>query len=169
VRASAGRRRCARGVVGLGGADSKEWRPVLAYRAAHPPKPGQEPKDGQNAPDAGTGGPSGRQALLQRQVHLSEAHQAEAVALYMSGVPVKEIAQRFGIHRVTVSEICKRHGVELRSTTRRMTDEQAEIAARRYQEGASLAAIGKELDLNASTIWNRLIKAGVEMRPRRGK
>jgi transposase-like protein len=124
---------------------------------------------GSKALDAGAGAPSGRQAPLQHQVHLSEVRQAEAVALYESGAPIKEIAQRFGIHRVTVSEICKRHGVELRSTTRRMTDEQVGIAAHLYREGASLATIGKELGVNASTVWNRLIKAGVEMRPARGK
>lgn len=156
-------------MVVLGGADSKEWQPLLAYRAAHPPKPGEEPHEGPKGTDAGTGGLSGWQVSLQHQVHLSEARQAEVVALYESGAPIKEIAQRFRVHRVTVSEICKRHGVELRSTKRRMTEEQVEIAARRYREGASLATIGKELGLNASTIWNRLIKSGVEMRPSRSK
>lgn len=102
--------------------------------------------------------------LTHHQVHLSEARQAEAVAQYVSGAPVKEIANRFGVHRVTVSEICKRHGVEFHSTTRRVTKEQAEIAVCRCGEGASLTAIGKEFGLSPSTIWKRLVKVGVELR-----
>lgn len=138
----------------------------LVFRAAHPPKPG---KEGRNASGSGVCGASRWQTLAQHQLDLSEARQAEAIALYTSGAPVKEIARRFDIHHITVSEICKRHGIGLQDTTRRTNDGQVGIAARRYRGGASLATIGKELGANTSTVWNRLIKVGVEMRPPRGK
>ena len=79
----------------------------------------------------------------------------------MSGAPVKEIAKEFGIHRVTVSEICKRYGVELRSTKRRMTSAQVEFAARRYMEGVSLATTGKEVDIRDVALLHAYVDAAM--------
>jgi hypothetical protein len=38
----------------------------------------------------------------------------ELIKEYEQQATVKELAQRFGIHRLTVSALLKRHGIELR-------------------------------------------------------
>jgi hypothetical protein len=51
-----------------------------------------------------------------RQSHhrLSQAEVAELIVAYREQASVKELAQRFGIHRVTVTALLRRRGVELR-------------------------------------------------------
>ena len=152
-------------MVDLAGADSKEWQRVLAYRAAHPPKAAKDATEERKGPETGGRGPEAPKP----QVHLPLNRQLEVVALYKEGVAVKDIAERFNIHRRTVSVICERHGVELRNKTRGLTDEQLQIAISRYEEGASLATVGTELGLNATTVRNHLLTAGVRMRRHAGE
>ncbi|QXB43467.1 helix-turn-helix domain-containing protein [Jonesia denitrificans] len=126
-------------VVGLGSDHYKEWRPLLAYRAGCPP-----------------------------QLHLPIEQQLEVVELYKAGVSVKEIAERFHIHRATVSEICKRRCVPPRNESRGLTREQVQGAALRYVQGASLATVAKEFGSTPTTIRTALMAVGIEMRPARG-
>lgn len=147
--------------MGLAGADSKEWRPVLAYRATHLPKAVSAPATEGNTPEAATSGPK-------TQVHLPLNRQVELVASYQDGVPIKEIARRFGTNPKTVSVICKRHGVELRNSVRALSDAQLQVAIRRYADGASRATIAREMGVNDTTVRNLLVAAGVRTRPRRG-
>jgi Mn-dependent DtxR family transcriptional regulator len=39
---------------------------------------------------------------------------AELIKDYERQVPVKELAERFGVHRLTVTALLRRHGVQLR-------------------------------------------------------
>lgn len=151
-------------MVGLAGADAKEWQPILAHRAAHPPKAAMDTAEAPKGPETSGHGA----AAPKSQVHLPLNRQLEVVALYKEGIAVKEIAARFNIHRRTVSVICERHGVELRNKTRGLTDEQLQIAIRRYEEGASLATVGAELGINATTVRKHLLATGVQMRSLRG-
>jgi len=102
-------------------------------------------------------------------VHLPAKRQLEVVALYHEGVPVKEIAEQFKIHRATVGEICKRHGVQLRNPNRGMDDAQIRVATHTYESGASLATVGKQLGLSVGTVRRALLGAGVKLRSRPGR
>lgn len=154
-------------LVGLGSDHYKEWRPLLAYRACCPPKPRREPTEPPEAPDTAPQAVSGRRGR-KPQLHLSIEQQLKVVELYKAGVSVKEIAERFHIHRATVSEICKRRCVPLRNESRGLTREQVQGAALRYVQGASLATVAKEFGSTPTTIRTALMAAGIEMRPPRG-
>lgn len=154
-------------MVDLGSDHYKEWRPLLAYRAGCPPQPSQTPAEPPEAPDTAPQAVSGRRGR-KPQLHLPIEQQLEVVELYKAGVSVKEIAERFHIHRATVSEICKRRRVPLRNESRGLTREQVQGAALRYVQGASLATVAKEFGSTPTTIRTALMAAGIEMRPARG-
>jgi hypothetical protein len=75
---------------------------------------------------------------------------------------VKELAQRFGIHRVTVTTLLRRHGVELRRAG--LVPHDIPMAARLYSQGWSLARLGSKYSVDPATVWRALRAAGVEMR-----
>lgn len=151
----------------LGSDHYKEWRLLLAYRAGCPPKPRREQAEPPEAPDTAPQAVSGRRGR-KPQLHLPIEQQLEVVELYKAGVSVKEIAERFHIHRATVSEICNRRCVALRNESRGLTREQVQGAALRYVQGASLATVAKEFGSTPTTIRTALMAAGIEMRPARG-
>lgn len=77
-----------------------------------------------------------------------------------------ELGRRFNIHRTTVSGILHRHGVTMRGTG--LTPEQIDEAVKLYEDGWSLARIGKHLGVNDMTVRSRLLERGVKLRPRPG-
>jgi hypothetical protein len=67
-------------------------------------------------------------------------------AAYRNGETIKELAGRYGIHRVTAASMLRRLGVERRRAG--LSDEQVDEASRLYPEGWSLARL-------AGAIWRR--------------
>lgn len=88
------------------------------------------------------------------QVRLSEARAQQVVSEYRRGKTVYQLSNAFGCHRTTISEILKRHNVILRGTS--PTPEQADEMVRLYEDGMSLAKVGKQLGFNASTVLAQL-------------
>jgi transposase len=82
---------------------------------------------------------------------------------YEQGALVKELAERFGVHRVTVTALLERHEVELRRSG--LVSEVIPIVARMYSRGWSCARLGELFGVDASTVWRALRVAGVKMRP----
>ena len=78
-----------------------------------------------------------------------------------------ELAERYGIHRRTVSTILKRHGVPTRASA--LSPAQIQHAVLLYAQGQSLAKIGKALGVDAGTIHVRLREQGVQMRDTHGR
>ncbi len=95
----------------------------------------------------------------QVQNHQNKPRTEAVIDAYAAGVPVKEIAAEFGIARQTVTEICKREGVALRPK-RALSPSQIQEAARRYDSGDSLVAVGKYLRVDAETVRHALRAAG---------
>jgi predicted DNA binding protein len=79
-----------------------------------------------------------------------------------------QLAERFHISRTTVMAHLDRHHVQRRSVAKHWDDDALAAAADAYTEGASLAAIAKPHDLDPQTVANRLRRAGIKIRPRRG-
>jgi hypothetical protein len=79
----------------------------------------------------------GRPVSRRTQIRLGSRQAKALAAAYRDGKTIKELSQRFGIHRTTVTTVLGRHGVE----TRRAGLLPAEVpaAATMYDQGWSLA------------------------------
>jgi DNA-binding MarR family transcriptional regulator len=89
------------------------------------------------------------------------------VQRYQAGDLMTELAERYGIHRRTVSAILKRHGVPTRASG--LSPEQIQRAVLMYAQGQSLGKIGKLLGVDATTVHARLREQGVRMRDTHGR
>jgi DNA-directed RNA polymerase specialized sigma24 family protein len=87
---------------------------------------------------------------------------AELVQGYKDGQTVYALADRFGIHRVTVSAHLHRHGVQLRRQGLSPLD--VTHAQLLYAQGWSLARIGTRLTVDAHTVRRALKATGIRMR-----
>ena len=102
----------------------------------------------------------------QVQRRLREPEIKAVLASYLAGATVYELADQHGIHRHTVSEILERHGVVRRY--QKLSVELVETASVLYQGGLSLTKIGVQLGLSAETVRQALMRAGLQIRSRRG-
>lgn len=91
------------------------------------------------------------------------------IGRYRDGGTVNGLAGEFGIHRGTVMDHLRRHGIPRRSDAMRWTPEQLAQVTDLYREGLSAAAIGSQYGLDPSTVSKRLKRAGVKLRPRPGR
>ena len=74
-----------------------------------------------------------------------------------------QLAEQFRVNRHTVSAVLERHGMARRR--RSLSAEEIAIGAQLYNEGCSLAKIGKRLITEAGTVHDALRKVGISMRP----
>ncbi|WP_410002427.1 helix-turn-helix domain-containing protein [Bowdeniella nasicola] len=102
----------------------------------------------------------GARRKAQRRLSDEQVHRiAEG---YTAGKTVYELAVEFSCHRATVSAVLKRRGVALRLQPATKVEVERMIAL--YQSGLSLAAVGKNLGINASTVLKYLRANGVPKR-----
>ncbi len=87
----------------------------------------------------------------------------ELVQLYWIGCTVKELSEHYRIHRDTVSQHLSRRGVQRREG---MSREQIKTAIELYEQGWSLARIGKHLGVWPSSVYYRLKQVGTSLRKR---
>jgi hypothetical protein len=102
----------------------------------------------------------------QIQRRLKSAEIEELAVAYQAGSTVYELAERFRIHRATVSHLLGLHGIPTRY--RLVQGDKLNSAIDAYQDGQSLATIGRRLGVSLDTVRAALMKAGMEMRPRPG-
>jgi transposase len=89
---------------------------------------------------------------------------AELVAEYQAGMPVKALAQRFNIHKNTVSEIAKRAGVTTRWVA--STPAQRKHAAALYAQGYSLSQVAERVGISTPTVKAAVLAEGGVIRPK---
>jgi len=87
---------------------------------------------------------------------------ARLVDRYSSGATVYELATEFSVDRKTISRHLKAAGI--RMGLRPLTTAQVEEAIRLYTSGLSLAAVGRELGVHASTVNLALRKREMTLR-----
>ena len=80
---------------------------------------------------------------------------------------MRDLAHKFGIHRVTVSRLLRLEGVELR--IRGLTADEIDVAVELYGQGESLARIGEHFDVDHGTVWRQVRRRGVNMRDTHGR
>ena len=93
---------------------------------------------------------------------LSSQQVTDLVKAYQDGQTVYVLADRFGIHRTTVSAHLHREGVCLRRQG--LAPDDIAHAERLYVEGWSLARIGGRFNVDAHTVRRVLKAGGVRMR-----
>ena len=98
----------------------------------------------------------------QRQRRLNMTEVTELIKEYEQHASIKDLAKQFGIHRLTVTALVRRHGVELRRTG--LAKEDIAAAAHLYGQGWSLTKLGVKFDVDSTTVWRALRAAGVVMR-----
>lgn len=101
-------------------------------------------------------------ARRKAQRRLSDEQVDRIAEGYAAGKTVYELAVEFSCHRATVSAVLKRRGVALRLQPATKVEVERMIAL--YQSGLSLAAVGKNLGINASTVLKYLRANGVPTR-----
>jgi lambda repressor-like predicted transcriptional regulator len=106
--------------------------------------------------------PNGRHVPRQNQIRLDPHQAITLVAAYRDGKSIKELAQRYGVHRTTVDSLLRRFDVELRQ--RGLAANEVTAAARLYEQGWSLARLGSKYGVDPSTVWRSLLAVGVIMR-----
>lgn len=103
-----------------------------------------------------------------RQVHhrLNPDDVERLIDLYAQGELIDILATQFHISRTTVMKHVERAGAPRR---RNLLTHRLDEAQQLYDEGWSLARIGKHLGVNASTVWHAFRKTGVRMRDTQGR
>jgi hypothetical protein len=97
----------------------------------------------------------------QRHRRLSGEEIIQLIKAYEDHQPVHQIAQKFGIHRVTASALLRRHGAAMRCAGVR--PEEVPVAVSLYGDGLSCARLGIRFGVSTTTIWRMLRAAGVAM------
>ena len=102
----------------------------------------------------------------QSQRRLLPEEIARLVQARLDGALVTELASEFGVHRSTVASILDRHGMTDRRDVLRPQDVQHAVEL--YESGLSLATIAQHLGVHPSSVYHRLRKMNLTLRPRQG-
>ena len=78
-------------------------------------------------------------------------------------MPVKEIAERFGVHRTTITQIASAAGVTMRNQS--LSPSAQEEVSRLYDSGLSLAQVAEQLNVSPSAVRTAVLATGRTMRP----
>ena len=98
---------------------------------------------------------------------LSSSIVSNVISDYSDGVPVHELAKKYGVHRATISGHLDRAGVSRRP--RSLTEAQIDEAVELYESGLSLERIGKRLGFDSTTVLKELRLRGVRTRDTHGR
>jgi hypothetical protein len=92
---------------------------------------------------------------------------AVIVSAYRSGSTLTQIAVDHGRSKNGISAALKRAGINVRYNL--LTPDQVADAARLYDAGLSLVALGAHFEVDASTVRRAFVRAGIATRPRPGR
>lgn len=98
------------------------------------------------------------------QTRLTPARRAELVADYESGMPVRIIAAKHGVHRGSIPKLVRMAGGALRASG--LSDTARVRALAFYNEGLTLQEVAAQLDADEKTVRNAIVALGGRVRPR---
>ena len=110
-------------------------------------------------------GPVATQAL-KSQTRLSYPQRQKLIDAYASGMPVKQIAEHFGVHRTTITKIVTSAGVKVRNQP--LASSTRDEARHLYDVGRSLAQVAEQLGVSASAVRSAVLVTGGTLRPAGG-
>lgn len=99
------------------------------------------------------------------QTRLSACDRADLLDRYAKGERVKDLAERFGVHRGTVWALAERAGLPSRKGPehpQHVRDEAVEL----YASGLSLLKVGRRLGISDDAVRAAVVAAGGTIRPR---
>jgi len=105
-----------------------------------------------------------RKKTCQSQTRLSASNRETLLAGYTEGVPVRELAERFNIHRSTVREIARRAGHPSRAPEH--SKQLRAEAARLYVEGLTLSRVADQLEMGDEAVRSTVLNHGGTFRPK---
>jgi transposase len=88
----------------------------------------------------------------------------QLVAAYEAGATVFELATRFNIHRTTVGRHLKERGIDTRPPALDATA--LPKLTQLYKDGHSIATIAQHYGVSKNAVRDRLLAAGLTLRPR---
>lgn len=100
----------------------------------------------------------------QSQTRLSASNRNELLTEYTQGVPVRELTERFNIHRSTVRDITRRAGLPGRSPEH--PEHLRAEAARLYRDGLTLSQVADHLGIGDEAVRSAVVAAGGTIRPK---
>jgi uncharacterized protein (DUF433 family) len=98
----------------------------------------------------------------QIQRRLTSKHRDQMVTEYQAGASMQQLAERWGLHRTTVSEHLRRAGIGARK--RGIPPEKLDEVVRLYDKGWSCQRLADRYKCDAETIRQALRGAGVNIR-----
>src|SRR5439155_26330417 len=96
--------------------------------------------------------------IRQSQTRLSVSNRAELIDGYVVGVPVRELAKRFNVHRGAVREIARQAGLAARYPE--LADAIRPHAARLYAVGLTPAQLAMPLGSSAEAALSAVVACG---------
>ena len=123
---------------------------------------GREPR-GRNPERQDTRGRVAKNSV-KSQTRLTPEQRAALVADYESGMPVRVIAAKYGVHRGTIPTFVLRAGVTLR--TPGLSKEGRARAKALYEDGLTLQEVASQLDADDKTVRNAIVESGGTIRSR---
>ncbi|QTI66729.1 hypothetical protein [Gordonia polyisoprenivorans] len=101
-----------------------------------------------------------------RQLRKLTPHEVESlVSEYQDGATARDLATKYGIHRMTVTRHIQRSGHQTRPV-RSFEEDQLEQLIADYHSGNSANALGRKYGVAGSTVARSLRNAGVDLRRR---
>ena len=109
-----------------------------------------------------------RRSFSQALRRSTEEQEQEIVTRYLNGENSYQLGKAYEIHYSTICDILSRQGIDRRSNTevhpRKLTSEQEQKIASRYLAGENAFQISKDYEVNTQTIYNTLLRLGIERR-----
>jgi len=110
------------------------------------------------------GGPIGQTGVVIREIEtvqtfLTDSEIDRLIADYNSGMSMRELSQKYGVHRGTVARHLRRHNVAIRSLG--LDEAEQADAVRMFRGGVSVRAISTRMGVGRRAIRTDLVKAGV--------
>ena len=102
------------------------------------------------------------------QRRLSPSDIDDLVKAYQGGATIRQLAVEFGVHRTTVADHLDSRDVPRHHERTTWDDVMLRQAADLYATGLSLARVADRYDIDAQAVANRLRRAGIPIRSRRG-
>jgi len=97
---------------------------------------------------------------------LEPAQVKRIVTEYESGATTPSLCETYGLSKTGILRLLRDEGASLRRQA--LTSDQVEVARAMYEHGHPIATIASRLDTSYNNVRQRLIREGVQLRPRGG-